>query len=117
MGPLTVEGELLTMPNVFFRPHVDYWDLFKLMSSSALAIAPLEMSMFNDCKSNVKFLEACVAGTYLLATPIPDMKRVGDSDICLCETAEDFRSAIEKRHELKQDEISERNYAYLKKNC
>lgn len=117
MGPLTVEGELCTLPNVYFHPHVDYWDLFKLMSRSSMAIAPLEMSMFNDCKSNVKFLEACVAGTYLLATPIPDMQRMEAAGIALCPGAEDFRRMIENRHELNSAEIAQRNYEFLRENC
>ncbi|MBQ3144822.1 MAG: glycosyltransferase [Akkermansia sp.] len=117
MGPLSVEGELCTMPNVYFHPHVDYWKLFQLMSNSSLALAPLEMSMFNDCKSNVKFLEACVSGACLLATPIPDMVRVGDADIILCRTAEDFQRSIENRHQLRTEEMAQRNYAYLLNNC
>lgn len=117
MGPLTVEGELCTMSNVYFHPHVGYWDLFNLMSENALAIAPLEMSMFNDCKSNVKFLEACVAGVYLLATPIPDMQRIATADIALCSSAEDFRRVIENRHNLNLEEMAHRNYNYLVENC
>lgn len=117
MGPLTVDGELCTLPNVYFHPHVGYWDLFRLMCNSAFTIAPLEMSVFNDCKSNVKFLESCVAGTHLLASPIPDMTRVSDANLELCVSAEDFRRSIENRHNLNLEEMAQQNYDYLVKNC
>lgn len=117
IGPLTIDSELNNMANVFFHKSVDYWDLFDIMSYSAFAIAPLEISPFNVCKSNVKFLEAAATGVTLWATPIPDMIRIGEKRVNLCKKPEDFENCIINRHEDYREEQKEINRHFVEQYC
>lgn len=117
IGPLKIGDELNRLPNVYFHSAVDYWDLFEIMSNSAFAIAPLENSIFNNCKSNVKFLESAATGVTLLASPIPDMVRVKDSGIILCTNEVDFEKYIMNRYEEYDEEAMISNRMYLEQFC
>ncbi len=46
-----------------------YPDYLKALSQTDIAIAPLEMTLFNDCKSNIKFLEAAVVRVAAICSP------------------------------------------------
>lgn len=42
---------------IIFTKHLDVYNFPKLLTNIDIAIAPLEFNHFNECKSNVKFLE------------------------------------------------------------
>ncbi|MFT8678945.1 glycosyltransferase [Gluconacetobacter dulcium] len=46
-----------------------YADYLALMARADIAIAPLEDSVFNDAKSNIKYLEAAAVGVPLVCSP------------------------------------------------
>ncbi|MFW7269709.1 glycosyltransferase [Gluconacetobacter sp. Hr-1-5] len=46
-----------------------YADYLALMARADIAIAPLEDSIFNDAKSNIKYLEAAAVGVPLVCSP------------------------------------------------
>lgn len=117
VGTLQLPESLSAHPNVFCHEAVDYWQMFRLMSRSCMVIAPLEESLFTRSKSNVKFLEACVSGCYPVASPIPDMERVGDAAITFCRDAAEFEAAFRNRASLYTPQAARENYAYLVKNC
>lgn len=117
IGPLQISEELNRLSNVYFHSAVDYWDLFEIMSNSAFAIAPLENSVFNSCKSNVKFLESAATGITLLASPIPDMVRVKDSGIILFTDETEFEKYIMNRYEEYDEESIVNNRTYLERFC
>lgn len=117
VGTLQLPESLSAHPNVFCHEAVDYWQMFRLMSRSCMVIAPLEESLFTRSKSNVKFLEACVSGCYPVASPIPDMERVGDAAITFCRDAAEFEAAFRNRASLCTPQAARENYAYLVKNC
>lgn len=118
IGILNTSRRIQYHPRIFFHPPVDYPNLFKLMSGATYSIAPLESSIFNSCKSNVKFLESSIAGTTLIATPIPDMRRVSEANIYLPDSVAQWQEIFST---LPEDSITEtnrfENYEYLKKNC
>ncbi len=116
-GILSTEGSLNTHPRIYFHEPVNYWDLFTIMSSAAFNIAPLEMSMFNDCKSNVKFLEASVAGNILIASPIEDMTRVSDAHIILPKDLNEWAYYLNHLDDLYSKQKAIDNFNYIKKNC
>ena len=117
-GVLSASDKILKSSRVFFHNVADYWDLFSHMSVSAFTIAPLEAnSRFNECKSNVKFLESSVAGATLFATPIGDMKRVKDAGIQLCQTTKDWEQTILNRQDIDISKNIQNNFDYIVQNC
>lgn len=94
VGPVEVPSTLVGLPNVTTGPIVNFLRLPGLMTMCNTVIAPLERSEFNACKSRVKFLEAALSGTRLLASPIPDMQAVGESHIDLVDTLDDWYEAL-----------------------
>jgi glycosyltransferase involved in cell wall biosynthesis len=73
---LRIIGEL-TLPAAFDAfaeriervPPVPYGRYLALLGESDIAIAPLEPSVFNDAKSNIKFLEAAILGLPSVCSP------------------------------------------------
>ena len=94
VGPVAVPPSLAALPNVSTAPVVNFLRLPGLMTMCSTVIAPLEMSDFNDCKSRVKFLEAALSGTRLLASPIPDMRAIGPGRLELMESLDDWYEAL-----------------------
>ncbi|EHH67804.1 glycosyltransferase [Gluconobacter morbifer] len=48
---------------------LSYRDYLQALSETDIAIAPLEATLFNDCKSNIKFLEAAVVRVAAVCSP------------------------------------------------
>ena len=46
-----------------------YPEYLKALSQTDIAIAPLEKTLFNDCKSNIKFLEAAIVRVAAICSP------------------------------------------------
>ncbi len=59
----TVAAQVETLPPV---PYARY---MALLAESTIAIAPLENTLFNDAKSNIKFLEAAILGVPAVCSP------------------------------------------------
>lgn len=90
VGPVELPGSVASLPNVRQMGPVAYSRLPYLMSGFATVIAPLEQSLFNECKSRVKFLEACLAGCRLVASPIPDMVAAGGTNVAFANDDDDW---------------------------
>ena len=117
-GVLSASPKLIKTSRVFFHDAVNYWDMLNAMSISAFTIAPLEEnSRFNECKSNVKFLESSMAGATLFATPIEDMRRVENASIQLCKTKTEWENIILNRSDLNIQENITNNFQYIKTHC
>jgi glycosyltransferase involved in cell wall biosynthesis len=52
-------------------PFLDFVALQREIAEVEINIAPLTHSVFNDCKSELKFFEAAAVGTWSLASPTP----------------------------------------------
>lgn len=94
LGPVSIPFSLSTLPNVTSAPVTSFYRLPSIMSQCSTVIAPLERSVFNDCKSRVKYLESALTGCKLIATPIPDMKAIGSDNMILAETKNDWYNAL-----------------------
>ncbi|MFD1381192.1 glycosyltransferase family protein [Fodinicurvata halophila] len=82
VGPVDLSLRLRWHRRVERQPLVPYEEMFELMSHCTDVIAPLEDTLFNRCKSRVKYLEATLAGCRLIATPVPDIEAIaGEGDM------------------------------------
>lgn len=64
------------------------------MAQCKKIIAPLEPTVFNECKSGLKFFEAALVGCEVIATPIPDIDRFHSPLLMRCTTVEDWSAAL-----------------------
>jgi hypothetical protein len=94
IGPLAVEDRLKEHPRAHFAPAVSYWSLPHVMSVCSCVIAPLEDTLFNSCKSRVKYLEASLSGCRLVASPIDDMRRVSAPNLALATKQSEWAELI-----------------------
>jgi hypothetical protein len=118
VGPVSLPITLTDHPRVVQHGLVDYLRLPKLMQQCSTVIAPLEQTIFNACKSRVKFLEACLAGCRLIATPIPDMRAVASNWADLPETRDEWVAALAyQRDEIVRSGLAADRLGYLKEQC
>lgn len=118
VGPVALPFSLSALQNVHVMDAIGYWRVPGLMSDCATVIAPLEDSGFNQCKSRVKFLEAALAGCRLIASPIPDMKELGEERLVLPSSLNDWYEALSLRLEADaQRDLANANFDYLYQNC
>ena len=99
VGPVELPGSLREHPRVEQYEVVDFLQLPAVMTQCSEVIAPLETSVFNDCKSRVKWLEAAAAGCRLIATPIPDMIEAAGGWTGLPRSADEWASELSVRFE------------------
>lgn len=118
VGPVTLPDSLLAHKRVEQRGVVDYLQLPLLMRQCSSVIAPLERTIFNDCKSRVKFLEASLAGCRLVATPIPDIGIAAEGWASLPKNSAEWVSALTHRDDERQrSQRASATFAYLNEQC
>lgn len=107
VGPIVLPQSIASLPNVLTMEPLSYYRLFNVMTMCSTVIAPLEDSLFNDCKSRVKFLEASLSGCHLIASPIHDMEHIGPKHMTLAYSKDDWYQALSspKSLEERQQEI------------
>lgn len=70
VGSLIVPGELERhRDRVTSHPIQDFVNLQRLQGSMEIVIAPLRDNVFTNCKSELKFYEAAIVGTIVVASP------------------------------------------------
>lgn len=77
-----------------FCPYTDY---LKILNECDISIAPLENYVFNDSKSNIKYIEASILGIPCICSPRPNFSNVinhGENGF-LCDGTEQWVSVIE----------------------
>jgi glycosyltransferase involved in cell wall biosynthesis len=72
-GPLQRHAD-----RVEVMPHMDYVALQRAIAEVEINIAPLQDNVFTNCKSELKFFEAAVVGTWTIATPTYTFERAID---------------------------------------
>lgn len=89
--------ELHEKGKVVVMPRVDYVTLQSLQASVDVVLAPLVVDDFTNCKSALKVFEAGVVGTPACASPTFSYSEAiqNDENGYLCQTPEDWRSALE----------------------
>lgn len=106
---------------VIAHPFVDWKELPKLISSIDINLAPLENSIFNEAKSENKWVEAALVRVPTVASNLGAFKHmIKDKETgVLCDTTDDWFDALEKlilNQELR-DSIGTKAYEYCKNNC
>jgi glycosyltransferase involved in cell wall biosynthesis len=78
-----------------FCPYADY---LKILAECDISIAPLEDYVFNDSKSNIKYLEASILGLPSICSPRPNFVSVIENGVngFLCHNTEEWESAFKK---------------------
>ena len=74
-GKLSVNKSKFRSRQLFQAPSVPYELLPSVIHDSSVSLAPLADSVFNECKSHIKFIEAAAFGVPSICTPIPDISR------------------------------------------
>ena len=100
---LRIVGEL-TLPSSFskvagqveYLSGRDYAGFLALLAEADLSIAPLEPTIFNDAKSNIKFLEAAALGIPCICSPRREFRAAITQGVSgfLAESASDWREYI-----------------------
>ncbi|MGT2742046.1 rhamnan synthesis F family protein [Streptococcus plurextorum] len=73
VGHLDLPSELLVFSNrIINHPYVDWKKLPELIASVDINLAPLVSSIFNNAKSNIKFLEASLVKVPTIASRVGD---------------------------------------------
>ncbi|MBB2202703.1 glycosyltransferase [Gluconacetobacter tumulisoli] len=97
VGDLVVPGELAPFGDrVEILPARPYRDYLALLAQADVAIAPLVDCVFNDAKSNIKYLEAAVLGLPSVCSPRRAFADaiVDGQDGCLAATDDDWTRAL-----------------------
>lgn len=106
---------------IMFHPFVNYRKLPELISKIDINLAPLTNSIFNEAKSEIKWIEAALVKVPTVASDIGAFHEMIQNDVTgiLCDNLNKWESSIcrliESR-ELRQ-EIAENAYNYCIKNC
>ena len=89
-GPLAAHAE-----RVERVPLHDWINLQRLIAEVEINVAPLQENVFTNCKSELKFFEAAIVGTWTLATPtIPFKRAIRSADMGRLTRAEDWDRAL-----------------------
>lgn len=96
-----IGGSNLSLPSSFLEefgkrvrllPYVRFLDLLKLIHMKfSISIAPLKSSLFNSCKSEVKYLEASVVGVPSVCSAVggyPEVVKHGETGFLAKDTSE-----------------------------
>ncbi|WP_226662968.1 glycosyltransferase [Microbulbifer aggregans] len=118
MGPLEVSDRLMNTGQVIHLPLQSYYKMASYVSQCSAIIAPLEDSVFNSCKSGLKFFESAIFNTKVFASPIPDIARFDSDLLSKCTLPEDWEKslldfaasvAIDNRTILREDVLQSAN--------
>ncbi|MGO2958221.1 MAG: glycosyltransferase [Acetobacter sp.] len=74
----------------------DYALYMRLLAQADITISPLEKTIFNDCKSNIKFLEAAVLSVPVICSPADAFMQVvrDGENAMIARTPQDWKNAI-----------------------
>lgn len=115
--------EIRTMSGVYHTSTIDFYQLYAntLKSSRfSFAIAPLEDNIFNQCKSNIKFLEYSVcgyAGIYSAVGPYNDSVIHNETGLLIENTTDDWISAMELlvNNPMLRSKLGKNAYCHVKR--
>lgn len=97
VGELTLASSFDDVANQVERyPTLSYEAYLRLLAHCDINLAPLEATVFNDCKSNIKFIEAALFGIPSVCSPRSAFRAVihhGDNGM-LAESANEWHEAL-----------------------
>ena len=100
-----------------FTPTCSYEDYIRILQRCDIALLPLNDTLFNRCKSDLKFIECAAHSVVVLASPIVYGESVKDSVTgVLFRTPEEFRLRLEGliTNSWTRAGIAERAYRYVR---
>lgn len=101
--------------SVHVIPRLTLNEMYKVIAQHDVALAPLENTIFNAAKSNIKFIECGSQGVPIVASPLNEFKDiiVNDENGWLCNTQTDWykqlKSLIINPSQLRQVSLEARN--------
>lgn len=122
VGELDIPHELQPFKNrVIANPFVDWEKLPELIASVDINIAPVEQSIFNEAKSENKWVEASLVKVVTVASDVGAMKKMifnGETGF-LCSDNEEWYEALTKliNDSNYRKQIAEKAHKYTYKNC
>lgn len=106
---------------IISRGFVDWEELPKLIASVDINLAPLEVTIFNEAKSENKWVEASLVKVPTVASNIGAFKKMIDHRTTgiLCDNVEDWYNGIKSLIEDKElyKKIANNSYNYVIENC
>ncbi len=98
LGSTQVPDRLLTLPNVSAYPILPYDQMLSFIGSHDLMLVPLADSIFNDAKSNVKFIECASMGVPVLASRVREYDLVIKDGVngLIAESSQEWEARLEE---------------------
>lgn len=85
---------LLATGRVKLTPRMNYTQMALAYAKCNITLAPLHINEFTNSKSGIKFLESASMGNRVVATPIDDIKRVGNNFLFEADSSEEWREQL-----------------------
>ena len=122
VGELELPAELEPYKKqIIVSPFIDWEKLPQLIASVDINLAPLESSIFNEAKSENKWVEAALVKVPTVASDVGAFARMirNEETGFLCRTGEEWRNVLERLITDKKlrEAIGEKAYGYVKENC
>ncbi|KAB8307383.1 glycosyltransferase family 1 protein [Erwinia endophytica] len=98
MGELKDQSKILEILNIdsHFISYESFESMLETIGKHDLVLVPLEKTIFNDAKSNIKFIEAASQGTAVIASPAEEFSSSIEHGIngWICQYEHDWYSTI-----------------------
>lgn len=122
VGELDVPAELNEFKSqIVARPFVDWKELPSLIGSVDINLAPLVNNIFNEAKSENKWVEAALVKVPTVASKVGAFDIMMEDGVTglLCTTEDEWCNALEKliKDESYRNKIADQAYNYCLKNC
>ncbi|MGN8920651.1 glycosyltransferase [Lachnospiraceae bacterium HCP28S3_F9] len=122
VGELDLPEELMPLRNrVVSHPFVDWKKLPELISEVDINLAPLEESIFNEAKSENKWVEAALVKVPTVASKVGAFDRMIEDGKTgyLCSNADDWEKILTLmiENEEERERIAENAYHYCMQEC
>jgi glycosyltransferase involved in cell wall biosynthesis len=122
VGDLDIPIDLRSFESQITRlPYTDWEDLPRLIANVDINLAPLKDSIFNEAKSEIKWIEAALVKIPTIASNIGAFARMiedGETGI-LCDRPEDWHAALERMISdvSWRERIGENAYRFCREKC
>lgn len=122
VGELNLPKELEQYHDrVVAHPFVNWKKLPELISQVDINLAPLEQSIFNEAKSENKWVEAALVKVPTVASKVGAFDRMIENDVTgiLCSTTEEWKAALERLivHADERERLAQKAYEYCTEHC
>ena len=105
VGPLSLSLKV-SEAQLRHRPKVPFIQYDELVRSSGINLAPLEDTLFNNCKSGLKAIEAGAFGIPTISSPNEDASRFENQAVYIAKTEDDwYNFLIENYNNEKFDQL------------